>query len=628
MFMLLHVMSLLGQSFCCRLRLRRQLLGQRRRLESTVAAAVVLLASVASATESLCFASSEYYSRAFCCRQSPEQLEGNPECWDGAYTFQACCGPDLPQQANHTGITQRDYLQQCAAGAKSDACDAAAERLAQTMRPELAAEVAPQLCRARPELCRLVLLRAWDVQTRRGRAAHWPGRMEGPEAVAWCTQRAADLRALDPNRFAFSGQPAADATESLKRWDQNPFSLWLRHCGQLQALRVAGSLPQSRPTSSAAANNVGVLMAVAGQAAEEYAEFLFFADYDEPEWLEDIGLQSSLGISPQDARSFRMQVSKYAWLKWLSAKRHLENHDISWLIVVDPDMVPTPGCGMQVPIAEAFMTHCCGGDCECDVVSADMWPRDFESADKLNNPGGQDKNAGFTMIRNSEVGHLFLDLILERRWWSGLGMADQDAVGETLLELISLENVEVGGRKYDYRCMNAMFFKPASMQDPERPWAYMSTNYGMCWHRAAQYLAGPIGQRRSCIVGLVSPLLANLNAQPYSDLIWKVPPGGWNMQRSGKLRANFGAGLGAARPSDRWNRGADSMLVVHFAGLGPTKLELMAWGLLAHYGVRPNATCSELLAVAGRLRLHSQPPCRPLENAAVTATGRWLLRAS
>ncbi|CAE8680530.1 unnamed protein product [Polarella glacialis] len=185
------------------------------------------------------------------------------------------------------------------------------------------------------------------------------------------------------------------------------------------------------------------------------------------------------------------------------------------------------------------------------------------------------------MIRNSEVGHLFLDLILERRWWSGLGMADQDAVGETLLELISLENVEVGGRKYDYRCMNAMFFKPASMQDPERPWAYMSTNYGMCWHRAAQYLAGPIGQRRSCIVGLVSPLLANLNAQPYSDLIWKVPPGGWNMQRSGKLRANFGAGLGAARPSDRWNRGADSMLVVHFAGLGPTKLELMAWGLRA-----------------------------------------------
>ncbi|CAE8627345.1 unnamed protein product, partial [Polarella glacialis] len=325
MFMLLHVMSLLGQSFCCRLRLRRQLLGQRRRLESTVAAAVVLLASVASATESLCFASSEYYSRAFCCRQSPEQLEGNPECWDGAYTFQACCGPDLPQQANHTGITQRDYLQQCAAGAKSDACDAAAERLAQTMRPELAAEVAPQLCRARPELCRLVLLRAWDVQTRRGRAAHWPGRMEGPEAVAWCTQRAADLRALDPNRFAFSGQPAADATESLKRWDQNPFSLWLRHCGQLQALRVAGSLPQSRrpaaePTSSAAANRnnnnndnnnnnnnnndsnknnknkkknnknnnnnnsgstgqklklkVGVLMAVAGQAAEDYAEFI------------------------------------------------------------------------------------------------------------------------------------------------------------------------------------------------------------------------------------------------------------------------------------------------------------------------------------------------------------------
>ncbi|CAE7447789.1 unnamed protein product [Symbiodinium pilosum] len=108
------------------------------------------------------------------------------------------------------------------------------------------------------------------------------------------------------------------------------------------------------------------------------------------------------------------QLSRYAWLKWLSAKRYLQQVD--WLVVVDPDMFPTPGCGMELPVVEMYK-NICSFAAECSVISNDMWPRDWVAESEKRKvagyvAGGQDKNAGFTMIRNDELGRLFLELVL------------------------------------------------------------------------------------------------------------------------------------------------------------------------------------------------------------------------
>ena len=59
-------------------------------------------------------------------------------------------------------------------------------------------------------------------------------------------------------------------------------------------------------------------------------------------------------------------------------------------------------------------------------------------------------------------------------------------------------------------------------------------------------------------------------------------------------------------------RDHEALLLLHFAGLGSTKLSLMAWGIRAHYGLRPNASCIQLNAIATRPRIATQPPCMPL----------------
>ena len=209
------------------------------------------------------------------------------------------------------------------------------------------------------------------------------------------------------------------------------------------------------------------------------------------------------------------------------------------------------------------------------------------------------------MIRNSPWGHLFLDLALERRHWPGMGIADQDSMAEAMLELIGIENTRTRGHPYHLNCFSEMFFAPKSFYSfGYRIYQYSSSGYGHCWRVMSARLAGRSGRRKSKLVGIISPKMANLNANPYLRGFWQVPKGGWSTYK-------VGFGLGTANSSNKFSEGGDRLLVLHFGGLGPCKRSLMSWGLRAHYGLRVNASCSALSAVARTPRIRAQPTCRP-----------------
>ena len=262
---------------------------------------------------------------------------------------------------------------------------------------------------------------------------------------------------------------------------------------------------------------------------------------------------------------------------------------------------------------EVFGKRCCEGSCWCHVVTADQWPNELLGLGTGLSHGGEEKNSGFTIIRNSRWGKLFLDLALERRHWPTMGIADQDSMAEAMLELIHLENMQTRGPVYHSSCLSEMFFTPKSLHSySSRPYQYSSSSYGQCWRIMAGNLAGRSGHRKSKLVGIISPKVANLNANPYLRHFWQVPKGGWS--------ALSGFGLGRANRSDKFREGGDRLLVLHFSGLGPSKKSLMSWGLRAHYGLRDNASCTALSAVARRPRIVTQPTCWPL----VLKRGAWL----
>ena len=321
-------------------------------------------------------------------------------------------------------ITAQTYLQRCSQGKKDIFCDIAAVEISRDITSHLEAlemnrwtwpvwkrhherrskgKHAGKISKMNKtcneaEFCQLVLLRSWDVETRRGLVSL----PDGPEKVAWCTHRAAILRALDPDRFSELNSNSVQVDTYYVRW--------LVRCQEMQKARLVFGLSGTTFEGGPAKTNtkqpkVAVHLAVAGKAAIDFAHFVewwrcyaekhdyhFFVDQEvlASDLIGPVHATALSGLLPRDKHRFSSQVSRYAWFKWLSAKRHLERDDVSWLIIVDPDMVPSPGCGFEIPIVETFGKQCCNGSCWCDVLSSDFLPVDSSEARRA-----QDKNAGF-----------------------------------------------------------------------------------------------------------------------------------------------------------------------------------------------------------------------------------------
>jgi len=377
------------------------------------------------ATESLCFNEDLGFTREICC--FPSSLGGNPACWDDFFYFEKCCvhfdAKDHSKEIE-TQITAQTYLQRCSQGKKDIFCDIAAVQISRDITSHLEAlernrwtwpmwqrhnerrskgKHAGKISKMNNtcnevELCQLVLLRSWDIETRRGLVSL----PDGPEKVAWCTHQASILRALDPDRFSELNSDSVQVDTYYVRW--------LVRCQEMQKARLVFGLSgmsfEGEPfKTNTKKPKVAVHLAVAGKAAIDFAHFVewwrcyaekhdyhFFVDQEvlAGDLLGPVHATALSGLLPRDEERFSNQVSRYAWFKWLSAKRHLERDDVSWLIIVDPDMVPSPGCGFEIPIIETYGKQCCNGSCWCDVLSSDFLPVDSSEARRA-----QDKNAGF-----------------------------------------------------------------------------------------------------------------------------------------------------------------------------------------------------------------------------------------
>ena len=112
------------------------------------------------------------------------------------------------------------------------------------------------------------------------------------------------------------------------------------------------------------------------------------------------------------------------WARWTSAQRNLKFYD--WLVIVDPDMFVAPSCWSR-SIMEVVDDVLKGtSEDEVHVVTRDVHD-------------GQTMNNGVTIIRNSEIGHMFLDMLLEKMTYMQVFMFDQGSFDETVLEMLALE---------------------------------------------------------------------------------------------------------------------------------------------------------------------------------------------
>ena len=246
------------------------------------------------ATESLCFNEDLGFTREICC--FPSSLGGNPACWDDFFYFEKCCvhfdAKDHSKEIE-TQIKAQTYLQRCSQGKKDIFCDIAAVQISRDITSHLEAlernrwtwpmwqrhherrskgKHAGKISKMNNtcnevELCQLVLLRSWDIETRRGLVSL----PDGPEKVAWCTHQASILRALDPDRFSELNSDSVQVDTYYVRW--------LVRCQEMQKARLVFGLSgmsfEGEPSKTNTKKpKVAVHLAVAGKAAIDFAHFV------------------------------------------------------------------------------------------------------------------------------------------------------------------------------------------------------------------------------------------------------------------------------------------------------------------------------------------------------------------
>ena len=115
------------------------------------------------------------------------------------------------------------------------------------------------------------------------------------------------------------------------------------------------------------------------------------------------------------------------WARWTSAQRNLKFYD--WLVIVDPDMFVAPSCWSR-SIMEVLDDVLQG----TSVDEVHLVTREVHD--------GQTMNNGVTIIRNSEIGHLFLQMHLEKMSYMQIFMFDQGSFDETV-EDYEINNIEI-----------------------------------------------------------------------------------------------------------------------------------------------------------------------------------------
>lgn len=175
------------------------------------------------------------------------------------------------------------------------------------------------------------------------------------------------------------------------------------------------------------------------------------------------------------------------WLRWFTAKKYLSYYKA--LLVVDPDQLIVPECwNVSIP---AVLGAWSGGA----FGSPDVATRDFGKPQTLNN--------GVVLIRSSQRGHFFLDLLLEKAAWMQNIEKDQGAFDETVLEILGMEATARGDEGYDSEC--AQYVWPNAKGNHE------IALYALCWWRASERLAGPFGARHSSFFRFADPRLVDVN---------------------------------------------------------------------------------------------------------------------
>mmetsp|Transcript_7819 Transcript_7819/g.16832 ORF Transcript_7819/g.16832 Transcript_7819/m.16832 type:complete len:300 (+) Transcript_7819:1-900(+) len=188
------------------------------------------------------------------------------------------------------------------------------------------------------------------------------------------------------------------------------------------------------------------------------------------------------------------------WTRWVAARRELSNHD--FLLVVDPDTFVFPSC-FFTRLEEAFSGVLQSGS------QAEVFVRDIRDGEDLNN--------GVAMVRSSEGGHLFLDLLVSKERWpsavAGPGpcMYDQSAFYEALLELMA-----AAGGTYRGEC--SALWRPTPRlftTDGLEAVSFVCNweGYTVCW----RYFASKMVSEGVNVVEFVKVEVADVNYRPIGN---------------------------------------------------------------------------------------------------------------
>jgi len=124
-------------------------------------------------------------------------------------------------------------------------------------------------------------------------------------------------------------------------------------------------------------------------------------------------------------------------------------------------------------------------------------------------------NNGVVLVRNSQRGRFFVELLLEKTRWGHTIQHDQGAFDETVLEVLELERraaeltlaaAEPAHRAvapYESHCLLPLL---PSIEGHE-----LVALYAMCWWSQAESLVGKAGQRQSRVIQFVDPRVLDMN---------------------------------------------------------------------------------------------------------------------